>query len=195
MGKAPLETRSSRSPCQLHVANKNKKRIRWTAELHQRFEQAVAELGGANCATPKGILEKMQAPDVTIMHVKSHLQKYRLTLTAEGQTHRKMMSDDGGCDNQRNTSATLEAQGDEEEVDYGREDGGMEYSNIANSLAEAEVKKPQSSADDAARKKLVDTVVQQHTMQEELRHQIRVSDTCFDYTRWHCLVSACCCII
>ena len=56
--------------------------LRWTPELHQRFLHAIDLLGGPRGATPKQIQATMNVEHVEVNHVKSHLQKYRLTLAA-----------------------------------------------------------------------------------------------------------------
>ncbi|KAK2637139.1 hypothetical protein Ddye_031931 [Dipteronia dyeriana] len=71
----------------------NKSRIRWTQDLHGRFIRCVDVLGGADKATPKGILKLMDIDGLAIRHVKSHLQKYRIARHIPESAEGKCKSD------------------------------------------------------------------------------------------------------
>ncbi|GKV25803.1 hypothetical protein SLEP1_g35191 [Rubroshorea leprosula] len=80
------------------AAYSRKTRIRWTPDLHDKFIDCVNYLGGAERATPSEILKLMGSTGLTILHVKSHLQKHRyakfMTGSRQGKSDRKVSSID-----------------------------------------------------------------------------------------------------
>ncbi|KAJ7565306.1 hypothetical protein O6H91_02G056100 [Diphasiastrum complanatum] len=83
---SPEVTQTPYSPLASGPSESSKQRMRWTPELHERFVDAVTQLGGAERATPKCILNIMAVEGINIFHVKSHLQKYRLAKYFPGMT-------------------------------------------------------------------------------------------------------------
>lgn len=76
--KEEIKSLNHRGDPRLVLTSDPKPRLRWTADLHDRFVDAVAQLGGPDKATPKSIMRTMGVKGLTLFHLKSHLQKYRL---------------------------------------------------------------------------------------------------------------------
>ncbi|XP_073032949.1 myb family transcription factor PHL8-like [Primulina eburnea] len=74
----------------LVLSSDAKPRLKWTQELNQRFIDAVNELGGAEKATPKSLMRVMGIHGLTLYHLKSHLQKYRLGRSQQLQNCRQI---------------------------------------------------------------------------------------------------------
>ncbi|KAK9170647.1 hypothetical protein Syun_002787 [Stephania yunnanensis] len=90
-----LQGGNARGDAGLVLSTDSKPRLKWTPELHERFEEAVNQLGGADKATPKTVMKLMGIPGLTLYHLKSHLQKYRLSKNLHGQTN--SVNSKNGC--------------------------------------------------------------------------------------------------
>ncbi|RYR64847.1 hypothetical protein Ahy_A03g010881 isoform C [Arachis hypogaea] len=70
------------SSMHLVLSTDAKPRLKWTPELHQRFIEAINQLGGSEKATPKSLMRVMGIPGLTLYHLKSHLQAFPFLLLA-----------------------------------------------------------------------------------------------------------------
>ncbi|KAL4296357.1 hypothetical protein GQ457_12G018870 [Hibiscus cannabinus] len=82
-------------------------RMRWTTTLHAHFVHAVQLLGGHERATPKSVLELMNVKDLTLAHVKSHLQMYRTVKSTDKGSERAMPQPFMGVSGQGQTDMSL----------------------------------------------------------------------------------------
>ncbi|KAF5728150.1 Myb family transcription factor APL [Tripterygium wilfordii] len=83
-----------------------KPRLRWTVELHERFVDAVAQLGGPDKATPKTIMRVMGVKGLTLYHLKSHLQKFRLGKQPHKEFNDHSIKDASALDLQRSCASS-----------------------------------------------------------------------------------------
>ncbi|KAG1365133.1 myb family transcription factor APL [Cocos nucifera] len=83
-----------------------KPRLRWTVELHDRFVDAVTQLGGPDKATPKTIMRVMGVKGLTLYHLKSHLQKFRLGKQPHKEISDHSIKDASALDMQRNAASS-----------------------------------------------------------------------------------------
>ncbi|KQJ98403.1 myb-related protein 2 [Brachypodium distachyon] len=102
-------------------------RLRWTRPLHERFVLAVSELGGADRATPKSVLRAMGVQGLTLYHLKSHLQKYRLAVS------RDLAGNAGGGSLNVDRSSSSESQSNEYNDD---DDTTAELRDSSRSMAQ-----------------------------------------------------------
>ncbi|XP_039816602.1 myb-related protein 1-like isoform X2 [Panicum virgatum] len=131
-------------------------RLKWTRDLHDRFGLAVAQLGGADKATPKSVLRAMAVPGLTLYHLKSHLQKYRLAVS------RDLVTTPPGEGSNDRWSSSSESQPDEHDEDAAAEWRGA---FAASSTEEAPCDPPRSMARmqrEVQRKLQVQIEVQRH---------------------------------
>ncbi|GFP86203.1 myb family transcription factor apl [Phtheirospermum japonicum] len=99
----------------LVLSSDAKPRLKWTQELHQRFVDAVIQLGGPEKATPKSLMRVMGINGLTLYHLKSHLQKYRLGRSQQSQMYQQNKQEDDG-ENQTSPSTDKISIGAHEDI-------------------------------------------------------------------------------
>ncbi|XP_038701171.1 myb family transcription factor PHL11-like isoform X2 [Tripterygium wilfordii] len=126
----------------------SKPRLRWTADLHERFVDAVTKLGGPDKATPKSMLRLMGLKGLTLYHLKSHLQKYRMGQQARKQNGGERNNESGGglyvqFSNQSSGTSTSSSRVDSREGDIPIAEAQKFQIEVQNSLQEQLEKKLQ----------------------------------------------------
>ncbi|PIN24071.1 hypothetical protein CDL12_03192 [Handroanthus impetiginosus] len=104
-----------RKEMNLVLSSDAKPRLKWTPELHQRFIDAVVKLGGAHKATPKSLMRIMGIHGLTLYHLKSHLQKYRLGRSQQLQMCHQNKQEECG-EKQRSHFNSKICDGEEEKI-------------------------------------------------------------------------------
>ncbi|MQM05890.1 hypothetical protein Taro_038705 [Colocasia esculenta] len=91
-------------------------RLRWTRQLHERFVEAVSALGGTHKATPKSVKKAMGVPGLTLYHLKSHLQKYRLAVKRNPEASCNYR-EEADCSAQKSRGAYDSMAGEQSQID------------------------------------------------------------------------------
>ncbi|KAK1325894.1 Myb family transcription factor APL [Acorus calamus] len=86
------------------LSREPKPRLRWTPDLHHRFVDAVAKLGGHDKATPKAVLRMMGMKGLTLHRLKSHLQKYRFSMQTPKENNPQRERKNENSNGHRNSS-------------------------------------------------------------------------------------------
>ncbi|CAI0467449.1 unnamed protein product [Linum tenue] len=134
-----------------------KPRLRWTADLHDRFVDAVTKLGGPEKATPKSVLRLMGLKGLTLYHLKSHLQKYRL-----GQHAKKH------CDSPEQSTREIHTHnGSSPYIHFSNHSSGGGAASTASSISSRDATEP-------GELQITDALKSQIEVQKRLQEQLEV---------------------